>query len=242
MRMKRAISVAVCATTAALVFGSATGAGASTPFTALGHVAGYTAAASAAPTQTVVTQFVVPTESCSGVPSTGFQGVVLGAALEVTGGNTGGGVALICAPTPSYLAFIEVDGGSVTPTVTVLPGDTVSVTVSESAAAASVTIVDGSSNQTAPGAGGTVTSDEVGSIAVNCKPNGKCSPVPMLTTVANFSATTFNGMDLGTAGATRENLADAAGAVEIKSSKLKSNGTAFKDTWLFSCGNTAARC
>jgi hypothetical protein len=206
------------------------------------HVAGYVAPTSAGPTQSDQTTFVVPKISCTGVKSKGFQAVVLGASLEVTIGNTGGGVVLICAPTPSYLAFFQENGSSVSTDITVHPGNTITVSNSESSSASSVTVTDGSQTQTATGGGGTVTGETVGALAVNCVSNGKCSPVPRMQSVVHFTTSSINGSSLSAAGAVQSQLVDVAGKTEVKSSALKSGGRAFNDTWVFSCGSSAVRC
>jgi len=157
------------------------------------------------------------------------------------------GVIPECAPTSSYEAVLQVDNTQTSPSWSVNPGDTVEVTVTETKTTSSAEITDGPNTETVTGGGAKVTSDTLGARSVNCLGDsgkldeGKCSPVPE-TTVTRFSAASINGSSLTTAGATHESLVDAAGKLEIKSSKPSAGGTAFTDTWKFSCGYNAARC
>jgi hypothetical protein len=205
-----------------------------------GQVAGYSAPPSAAATQTVSVRFVVPTINCSKVPAGGFQGVLAGVRLRTASGNTGGGAALVCpGPTASYSPLIEIDGSSIGSGIVIHPGDTVTVTASERAAASTVTLTDGAQTQTASGPGGSVTGEDVGDIAVNCM-GSACSPVPK-SGVTRYADAMINRKNLVAAGAVQGNLVDAAGAVEMSSSALITPKS-FKVTWVSSCGTGPGRC
>jgi hypothetical protein len=251
VRAGSVISTTACvlASVFALSLGTSV-ASAASPAVATGVFAGYTVTASSG-TQTVSATFVVPTLNCSKVNKKGFQAVVLGAMIGVKSNNayTIAGVIPNCSPTTNYEAVLQINGNQTIPSWTVNPGDTVEVTVTESTTASSAEITDSSNSngETITGSGAKVTSDTVGARSGNCSGNsgkqkeGKCSPVPE-TTVTRFTAASINGASLTTAGASQENLTDAAGKIEIESSKLSAGGTAFKDTWKFSCGFTAGVC
>jgi hypothetical protein len=210
--------------------------------TPLGHVAGYSAPASAAPTQSAAVTVIVPTINCAPVHKKGFQGVLAGVRLDASTGNTGGGVALVCAGKSAvYEALIEINGTSVSNSIMVNPGDTLTTSASESATTATVTVTDGAQTQTATGSGATITGEDVGEISVNCDSSG-CSPVPEFAGKTQFSDASINGVDLQSAGGVRTNIGDDAGQVQIKSSALKSSNTAFHTTWVSSCGVGAGVC
>ena len=205
-----------------------------------GQVAGYTAPPSAAATQRVSVTMVVPVVNCKKVPAGGFQAVLVGARLTTASGNTGGGAATICpGPTATYSPLIEIDGSSIGTGIVINPGDTVTVTASESPAGSTVTLTDGAQSQTASGPGGSVTAESVGDIAVNCM-GSACSPVPK-SAVTHYSAATIDGRNLVAAGAVQGNLVDAAGATEMMSSALITKKS-FKVTWVSSCGTGPGRC
>jgi hypothetical protein len=228
----------VLATASALSFVGVETAGATT----LGNVAGYSAPPSGGPTQSATVIFGVPTVNCTAVHKKGFQAVLAGVRLDASGGNTGGGVALVCAGKGAvYQAFIQLNGTSVTTTVTVSPGDTFTASASESTAATSVTITDGLQSQISTGGGATITGENVGDLSVNCDSSG-CSPVPEIGGKTQFGTASINGLNLQAAGAVRENLGDAASQVQIKSSALKSSNTAFNTTWVLSCSLGAGVC
>src|ERR1700722_2826974 len=155
--------------------------------TTLGHIAGYSAPPSGGPTSSAAVTFVVPTLNCTPVKKKGFQAVLAGARVDAASGNTGGGVALVCAGKSAiYQAFIQVNGTSVPSDITVSPGDTVSTSSTETASSSSVTVSDGSQTQTSTGSGATITGEDVGDIAVNCT-GATCSSVPEVTKT-HFSA------------------------------------------------------
>jgi hypothetical protein len=206
--------------------------------TTLGRVAGYS---SAGPSWSAAVTFVVPTLTCTPVKKKGFQAVLAGVRLDASSGSTGGGAALVCAgKTAVYQPLIEINGTAVSSDITVSPGDTVSASATETASSASVTLTDGSQTQTSTGSGATITGEDVGDIAVNCL-GTSCAPVPD-STKTSFSAASIDGLNLQAAGGVRANLADAANKVEIKASALSAGNTAFKTTWVMSCGLGAARC
>jgi hypothetical protein len=207
----------------------------------LGRVAGYSAPASGGPSWSAAVTFVVPTLNCAPVRKKGFQAVLAGVRLDASSGSTGGGAALVCSgKTAVYEALIEINGTSVPSDITISPGDTVSVSASETASNSSVTLTDGSQTQTSTGSGATITGEDVGDIAANCV-GAACAPVPE-STKTPFSAGSIDGLNLLAAGGVRANLADAASAVEIKASALSAGNTAFKTTWVMSCGIGAGRC
>jgi hypothetical protein len=227
------IRIAVASGVGALVL--IAGAGQAGAVTA-GPVAGYTAPASANPTQTVAATFVVPTSNCKKTPSTTFQAVLAGARLTLPGGNTGGGAVMICAGTmAAYVPLIQINGSSIGSGITVNPGDTISTTLSEGPGGTTVTLTDGGQNQTASGPGGSATAESVGDIAVNCTAP-TCSPVPKVT-VTPFSSASIDGLNLAAAGSVQGTLTDAAGATEMTSSALKTKKTlnSFKVKWVMSC-------
>jgi hypothetical protein len=175
--------------------------------------------------------------NCSKVPAGGFQAVLSGARLEVTGGNTGGGAGVVCpGPTATYIPFIQINGSSIGSGIVVNPGDTVSASVSEGPAGTTVTITDGAQTQTASGPGGSATAESVGAIAVNCSGGAACSPVAKVSATP-FSSASIDGLNLAAAGAVQGDLTDAAGAVEMSSTPLKTKKTldAFKAKWVMSC-------
>jgi hypothetical protein len=228
----------VVAMASALTFVGVETAGATT----LGHVAGYSAPPSGGPTQSAAVTFGVPTLNCEAVHKKGFQAVLAGVRLDASSGNTGGGVALVCAGKSAlYQAFVQINGTSVSTSVTVNPGDTFTTSASETATTASVTITDGSQTQTSTGSGATITGEDVGDVSVNCGSSG-CSPVPETGGKTHFTEASINGLDLQSAGGVRMNLGDVAGQIQIKSSALKSSNTAFNTTWELSCGLGAGGC
>jgi hypothetical protein len=205
-----------------------------------GHVAGYVATAGSGTQKGSVT-FVVPKITCSGVRSGDAQAVAAGADLITSTGDTGAAIGLVCtSPTPSYVSVLQINGSGVGTPLTIKPGNKVTLTVSEGSAKSSVKIVDGAQHETVTGSGGSPTSDEVGDLAVNCGASG-CSPVPKLKSTTDFSSASIDGKNLTKAGATRENLVDLAGAVEIKSSALVGSDS-FKATWVSSCGVGPGGC
>ena len=211
-----------------------TAAGAAT----LGQVAGYTAPPSGGPTRSAGVTFVVPTLNCTPVKKKGVQGVLAGVRLDASGGNSGGGVALLClGKTATYEAFLQINGTSVPTDITVKPGNTVSTSASESATATSVTVTDGPQTQTSTGSGATITAEDVGNIAVNCG-GATCASVPEIPGKTHFSAGSINGLNLSVAGGVRGNLADAAGQIQIKSGALTAGDTAFTTAWKLSCSPT----
>jgi hypothetical protein len=157
-------------------------------------VAGYSEVASSNPNQTAATTIVVPRLSCTGVPPTGFQEVFAGVRIDTASGVTIVGVNLECSPRPLYRAVMEVNGTSVPVDLSVLPGDTVTASASESATATEVTLVDGGEMQTGTGPGASVTAEDVGGMAVNCS-GPACTPVPH-TRVTRYSASTIDGLSL----------------------------------------------
>ncbi len=209
-----------------------------------GHIAGYTAPPSANPTQTAAVTFVVPTVNCKKTPSGGFQAVLAGARLQVSGGNTGGGAGMVCpGPVPTYIPFIQINGSSIGSGITVHPGDTISTSVSEGPGGATVTVTDGGQTQTASGPGGAVSGESVGEIAVNCGGGTSCSPVSKVT-ATSFSSASINGQNLVAAGSVQGNLTDAAGAIEMTSTSLKTKKTlnSFKAKWVMSCSGGPGVC
>jgi hypothetical protein len=207
-----------------------------------GPAAGFVAPPGSGSTQTAATTFVVPRISCATVPSGGFQAVLAGARLSTPGGNSGGGVVLVCPGSGAvYNPFIQINGSSVGSGITVNVGDTVSVSVSEGPAGTSVTLTDGAQTQTASGPGGAPTSETIGAIAGNCNGSGACSPVPKFRPIA-FSAASINGQNLHVAGARRRNLTDATAAVEVKSGPLGPAFDSFTTKWIQSCSTGPGIC
>ncbi len=206
-----------------------------------GPIAGYSAPASGAATQTATVSVKVPKLNCSKIHAGGFQSVLEGVRIEEPSGmtsmNSGGSVLLTCnGPNPEYLPHIQVDGTNIGSGVTIKPGDTVTSTVSVSASAATVTIQDGGQSQTASGAGSSVIAEDIGSIAVNCNESKQCVPVPRVSKAA-FKGALINGMSPAAAGATRRDLTDASSKVEMTASELKTKPmTTFSVTWVQSCG------
>jgi Peptidase A4 family len=236
----RRLSVGACVGVGMAAF---VGAGASSALAlAPGPLAGYSAPPSAAPTQTVTASLKVPTLKCAKIPAGGFQALVAGVRIEEPSGmatmNSGGSVLLQCeGPMPRYLPHIQVDGTNIGSGITINPGDTITATASVSASAATVTLEDGGQSQTASGAGSSVIAEDVGSIAVNCNEAHQCAPVPHAAKTT-FKNALIDGLSPEAAGASKRELVDAKGEVEMASSELKTkHRDSFAVTWLQSCGN-----
>jgi hypothetical protein len=230
--------LAVSSAAALGVIGTAAPAGAVTS----GHVAGYVAAPSANPTQTVADEFVVPSINCAKVGSGGFQAVVLGVGLQIPGGNSTGGAAPFCpGPVATYVPIIQINGVSIGSGLTIHPGDTVSARLSEGPSGTTVTVTDGAQSQTASGPGGSATAEEVGDIAVNCNTSG-CSPVP-IARLTPFSNASIDGHNLFNAHSREQYLVDAAGATEMQGGPWTTKSfNSFNVRWIMSCSTGPGRC
>jgi hypothetical protein len=218
------------------------GAGASTALALPpGPLAGFSAPPSAAATQSAKASVRVPTIKCAKLKAGQVQALVAGVRIEQPSGmatsNTGGSVALFCnGPIAEYLPHIQVDGVAIGSGLTIKPGDLITATAAVSASAATVTLQDGAQSQTASGAGSSVIAEDIGSIAVNCNASHQCTPVPRAARTT-FTSALINGVNPAAAGASRRDLTDAKGEVEMKSSNLKgAPKNSFTVTWLLSCG------
>jgi hypothetical protein len=212
--------------------------------------AGYQLNTHGTATRSAATTFVVPTINCTPDQPGGFQGMLDGVVLDTpkpstfSPHNSAFGVALLCSGTTTdYLGAAQLNGTSQSTTLTILPGDTVTVSASESGTATSATITDtrGSQSQTFSGGGGTIVQVAVGSLAVNCQDTAKCSPVPKATR-STFTASSIDGKNLRAAHASRVNIVDHSGRVEVSSSTVNGAGTSFTTTWLRSCGFSSGVC
>lgn len=196
--------------------------------------------------------FTVPAIDCSPVAANGFEGVVLGSQLYFPAPSgstlsTGVGVAIICAPTPTYEAFGQINGASETVSLTVQPGDTITESAAEDSTDTTLAIADNNDNggegDVINGTGGTPTWAGVGAISVNCTwALGPCSPVPELSSPVTFSGVGINFKGPLGALAFRSNITSQSGPVQISASPLGRGLRSFTDTWVSSCGAGSARC
>ena len=230
--------LAVSSAAALIAIGTAAPAGAVTS----GSVAGYVAAPSASPTQSVSDEFVVPSINCAKVGSGGFQAVVLVVRLQIPGGNSAGGAALVCPGTvATYVPIIQINGSSISSGLTIHPGDTVSTTLSEGPSGTTVKVTDGAQSQTASGPGGSASSDAVGDFAANCSTSG-CSPVP-IARVTPFSDASIDGHNLFNAHSREQYLTDAAGATEMQGGPWTTKSfNSFNVRWIMSCSTGPGIC
>jgi hypothetical protein len=238
-RPKIFTSILAVSSAAALgVIGTAAPAGAVTT----GSVAGYVAAPSANPTQSVGDEFVVPSINCAKVGSGGFQGVVAGVRLQTASGDSAAGAALVCAgPVAEYVPIIQINGSSIGSGLTIQVGDTVSASLSEGPSGTTIRLADGSQSQTASGPGGSATADDVGDLAINCSTSG-CSPVP-IARLTPFSDASIDSHNLFNAHSREQYLTDAAGATEMQGSPWTTKSfNSFNVRWIMSCSTGPGVC
>ncbi len=222
--------------------------GASGPASASGSsnglLGGYQGQTSSNGTQTVETTFNVPTANCAPVRAKGQQLVGVAAQINDAVGNPDAlaGIGVDCfGHSASYVPVAQA-GATTTPlSLTVQPGDSVTVTLSVNASSSSATVTDGTQSQIVSGVGGNVSSGsfELGAFRAACSTATKCAPVPE-TSKIDFTASSVSSASL--AGATRDQLTDAMGAIQMKSSKLSSDGSGFSVKWLLSCGVSQKPC
>ena len=146
-------------------------------------------------TTSVSTTVLVPTiETCPALAT--FQAILAGSVIDAPTGDSGGGVALICANgVASYVADTQVVGLSTLQPNAVSASDLVSVQTSVSSTATTVTVKDLSKgwSVTESGGGASPTAAGIGVIAANCQA-GVCSSVPAFG-AAGFVGS-FNGHSL----------------------------------------------
>ena len=168
------------------------------------------------PTASVSTTILVPgIETCPALAT--FQAILAGAVISAAAGDSGGGVALICANgVASYVAVTQVVGVSTPQPNAVSASDLVSVQTSVSATATTVTMRDLSKgwSVTESGGGATPTAAGIGVIAANCQA-GLCSSVPAFGAAAFIGS--FNGHSL--AGSQQTKLLAGNGTPEATPSK-----------------------
>lgn len=178
----------------------------------------------------VSTTFKVPTITCGSTPSLVIPGA------GIISGNTpilAAGVGLDCAAgaPPSYLAQANINGKNVTFANQVLPGDKITVTLTNNGTAAAGTIQDKTHKFTLKfkGRGGK------GSLACSGLDGDHGSqtdnPVPDFGKVV-FSATTIDGTAIGSSGAVRVNMATSGGVLQIKTGTPNAVGTGFTSTFV----------
>lgn len=218
-----------CASAALVVSGAM--AMAAAPATPTSHTeAGYTAAITGS-TFLLKTQFTVPTLTCSGQ-----AGIQPGAYLTTATSSTGGAIYVACsAKTPVYEAVATINGvRTVLTKVTVAPGDAINISVTVSATATSVAVIDTTkaTRQTLTGAGNAPTHLFVGDQAVPSSGGGSLA-VPAFGKI-RFRTTTLNKVDFGSVTPAAVNMANSASVVQITTGKLSATGAAFVTTFAHS--------
>jgi hypothetical protein len=205
------------------------------------YLAGYEGTVPSAATQTLDTTFNVPTANCALDSAKGEQNVSLGGELD---GGVMVDLSLRCAGrSVFYVAIGEAGANAQALSLTIRPGDSVTVELSIDATSSSATLTDGSQSQTVSGGGiGSSTSPAtfaVGAFRGACQFANKCEAVPKTTKIA-FTSTSVSSSSL--TGATRDELTDAKGATQMKSGKLTASGSAFSVKWLLSCDTSQKPC
>jgi hypothetical protein len=201
-----------------------------------GFLAGYEE--STGGTTSESSSFTVPTVSCAPVTAKGQQGVLLAVMIEQPTELSQaalGGLAVNCnGHTSSYVTLAQAGSTVQDLPFTVKAGDTITVSLAVSESASSATVSDASQSQTVTGSGEDVGFVALGAFKVACGGNNDCEPVPELTSKAKFTGTSFDSSNL--AGATHDQLTDAKGVKQMKSTAVTDSATAFSVKWLSSCG------
>jgi hypothetical protein len=234
--VRAAAGVTVCGVALMGFLAAGEPAGASGTFS--GFLAGYEGTTSSDTTQTIETTFSVPTANCAPVKATGHQ--LLGVAAEIYDAavfpDAMVGMAVSCfGHTASYIPVGQAGATTQDLSLTVHPGDSITVSMSVSAESSSATMTDGTQSQTVSGIGGNVSSGsfELGAFRSGCGSASKCAAVPKISKIT-FTASSVSSSSLK--GATRDQLTDAKGAIQLKSGKLASDDSGFSVNWLLSCG------
>ncbi len=182
------------------------------------------------PTSTSVsTTFKVPTITCTSTPSLVIPGA------GIISGNTpvlAAGIGLDCAGgAPSYLPQANINGKNVTFTKRVLPGDKITVTLTNTSRTATGSIQDKTHKFTVKFTGLS------GKASLTCSGldgdhgSQTDNPVPAFGKVV-FSATTIDGAAIGSSGAVRVNMATSGGVLQIKTGAPNATGTGFTSTFV----------
>ena len=173
-------------------------------------------------------KFVLPTITCPN--STGNYGVAPGVFLSGTSVFTGGGVEAACsAGVVSYTVAIILNGTE-TKSFAGTPGDTYSVSVSETTTASKVTVKDVThvASKTSTGAGGAVTQTQLGDDSIDF--NGVQGGVPTFTSNA-FKAGKIDAGTVGAASPTAFNMVNSSNVVLILTGALNTTGNGWKETF-----------
>ena len=193
------------------------------------NVAGYQVSVSGTASTTAAA--IVPTIGTCPALAT-FQAVLAGSVIDAPTGNSGGGVALICANgVTAYVADTQVDGVSTLQPNAVSAGDLVEVQTTVSATTTSVTLRDISKGWSVAvsGGGATPTAAGIGLIVANCEA-GSCSPVPAFSGALFVGS--FNGRSLS--GSQQTKLLAGNGTPEATPGRLIL-GAGFSVTYNSSC-------
>jgi hypothetical protein len=193
------------------------------------NLAGYQQSISGPTASTDVLAVVPKFGNCPALAT--FQAAVAGSVIQASTGNSGGGVAMICANGVSvYLAQTQVDGQSTLQSNAINAGDLVRVQTTVAPTSTSLTLSDLSKGWSISlsGGGGTPTAAGVGMVAGNCG-NG-CSPIPAFSGSAFIAS--LNGGSL--THAVRSNVLAADGTAQATAGNALL-GLAFGVTYRFSC-------
>jgi hypothetical protein len=193
--------------------------------------AGYTATV-AGSTFLLKTQFVVPTLTCS----TTQAGIEPGAYLTTATTVTGGGIFIACSGgVAGYEALATINNTrTALSKLSVAPGDDIKISVSVSATATNVAVVDATkaTRQSVSGTGSAPTQLLAGDAAVLASGGGNLA-VPTFGMI-RFRTTTLNKVDLGASSPTAVDRVNSAGVVQITTGKLSTTGAAFETKFVHS--------